>query len=72
MFYDGTKLGHWIVFQWIYPNTKTTIGTAQKAVRAKWEEGNFVNGKREGYWKKYRTDGTFRDSVLYKNGEGGC
>lgn len=72
MFYDGTKLGHWIVFQWIVPNGKNPLGAATSPVRAKLEEGNYVNGKKEGFWKFYRKDGTFRDSVPYVNDVPGC
>lgn len=72
MFYDGTKIGHWIVFQWVTPKGELQMGTAKRHGRAKLEEGNYVNGKKEGYWKSYRQDGRLRDSVLFNNGEGGC
>ena len=72
MFYDGTKLGHWIVFQMVIPNGALPLGAARPPVRAKMEEGNYINNKKEGYWKKYRTDGTFRDSVPYVNDVPGC
>lgn len=72
MFYDGTKIGHWIVFQWVTPKGELPMGTAKRHGRAKLEEGNYVNGKKEGFWKSYRQDGTLRDSVLFNNGEGGC
>ena len=72
MFYDGTKLGHWITFKWIFPEGEYCGRTSQKPVCVKVEEGNYVNNKREGFWKFYRKDGTFRDSVIYKDGEGGC
>jgi hypothetical protein len=73
MCYEGTKAGHWIVFQWIIPNGKQPLGAAVSPVRAKLEEGYYLSNKKEGFWKFYKTDGTLRDSIEFKNDEpSGC
>lgn len=67
MFYDGTKLGHWIVFEWTIPDGAQPLGAAKPPVRIKVEEGYYKNNKKEGIWKFYRKDGTFKDSAMYRN-----
>jgi antitoxin component YwqK of YwqJK toxin-antitoxin module len=31
------------------------------------QEGNYSNGKRNGFWKNYDDKGNVKDSVYYKN-----
>ena len=40
---NGRKTGKWIIYQ--------------KGTKIKFEEGNFVNGRKEGLWKRYKADG---------------
>lgn len=54
------KDGHWIVFG----NTK---GADEKINRVKMEEGYYRKNKKIGFWKFYNLDGTFKDSIEYKN-----
>lgn len=69
MFYDGTRVGHWIIFEFTTANNSQGMEAARSAIRIKVEEGNYVNGKKEGLWKFYKKDGTLRGSSEYKNGE---
>ena len=65
---NGIKVGHWISFDWIIPKGKEPNAAAVRVVRAKLEEGFYKNNKKEGFWKFYDKDnGTFKDSVEYKN-----
>ena len=54
---DGLKQGKWIKY--------TAINIVDKL--KKMEEGCYLNGKKEGYWKFYLPDGQLKDSILYKN-----
>lgn len=72
MFYDGTKEGHWIVFEYITVNNVQGLESARPPVRVKVEEGNYVNGKKDGLWKFYKKDGTIREKAVFNNGERGC
>lgn len=73
--HDGKKEGHWVVKKDIIPkasilptDTKETL--RNKIIRVTLEEGFYKDNKKEGTWKYYNEeDGSFRDSVVYKNGE---
>lgn len=72
--YDGKKQGRWVVIKDVIPKASIlptdTKGTLpDKVIRMIIEEGYYKDDKKEGYWKYYNEeDGSFKDSVAYKNG----
>lgn len=78
LIYDGKKEGHWVVKE----HVKTLVSlckdsTHQEANKHAYnktffcvtEEGYYKNNLKEGLWLYYNTDGSVKDSVVYKNGE---
>jgi antitoxin component YwqK of YwqJK toxin-antitoxin module len=52
---SGRKQGLWV--------------TRNLARTKKLEEGNYVDNRKEGFWKRYSADGKLIDSILYKRDE---
>jgi antitoxin component YwqK of YwqJK toxin-antitoxin module len=76
--YDGKKEGHWVIKDHVKVKVSlckdSTHKDADKHVYTKTvycvtEEGFFKNNLKEGLWVYYNTDGSAKDSVVYKNGE---
>ncbi len=69
MYNNEIKEGLWISHISIARGGKLSIASAGTGViNIKVEEGYYKNNKKEGFWKFYdRYDGTFKDSVKYKN-----
>jgi hypothetical protein len=75
---SGKKQGHWkIVRPVACTKTIQAIYTGEPGVSTKilsddmdWvklEEGDYIDGKREGLWKFFFPSGKIKDSVVYKN-----
>lgn len=68
---ENIKHGHWITFGMIIPKEKRALNSKENSdkniIRAKLEEGFYRNNKKEGFWKFYNNDGSFKDSIEYKN-----
>jgi hypothetical protein len=59
---EGLKQGHWEVWKaYAFPEHPKDVE------QIKFEEGEYLNNKKEGLWKYYNPDGTVKDSVVYKN-----
>ena len=59
---EKIKNGHWITFGF-----SVTKNVSNKATRIKLEEGYYKRNKKNGFWKFYNDDGSFKDSVKYIN-----
>jgi antitoxin component YwqK of YwqJK toxin-antitoxin module len=59
---DGKKQEHWIITKWVVLNKKSG------AVPVWSQEGHYIDGKKEDYWRNYAETGEIKDSVFYKNG----
>lgn len=55
------KQGHWII-------TKIVVLNKKYGPQIVWsEDGYYIDGKREGFWKTYDDRGNVKDSINYKN-----
>lgn len=55
------KQGRWIITRFVVLNKKNGPEMIWS------QEGNYSNGKRNGFWKNYDDKGNVKDSVYYKN-----
>jgi antitoxin component YwqK of YwqJK toxin-antitoxin module len=76
--YDGKKEGRWVVKEHVKvevslckdsTHKETDKHAYTKTVYCVTEEGFYKNNLKEGLWVHYDTDGSIKDSVVYKNGE---
>jgi antitoxin component YwqK of YwqJK toxin-antitoxin module len=58
---DGLRQGYWIVKGYM---TEEPGYTANATV----EEGHYINGAKEGLWKRYYPSGSLRNEITYRNG----
>lgn len=78
LIYDGKKEGRWVVKEHVKvevslckdsTHKETDKHAYTKTVYCVTEEGFYKNNLKEGLWVHYDTDGSIKDSIVYKNGE---